>query len=691
MVKKFKFGEPVETKSILEKINTQPESTLPFLSASFCESGTNLTYIMGDSDVVYGLGEANRGINKRGWRYESYCNDDAGHTENKRALYGAHNFVAVDGSEKFAFYLDYPGYVSFDIGSNDSEKIDVYLEDKSFYLYIITGESMLEIMHEFRVLIGQSYIPPYWALGYQQSRWGYRNADDVKEVASSFRKNSIPLDAIYLDIDYMESYKDFTVDDEKFPDFKGFVDELKADNIRLVPIIDAGVKIESDYDVFEEGVEKGYFCKRADGSNFVAGVWPGKTHFPDFCREDVRSWFGAKYKKLIDMGIEGFWNDMNEPAIFYSEEGLAEAFEQYQEITAKPLDVTGFFALLDNFNHLANNHKDYDRFFHELDGKIIPDRKLHNIYGFYMTMAAGQAFEQITDNRILLFSRASYIGMHRYGGIWTGDNQSWWSHILLGIKMMPALSMCGFLYTGTDIGGFGSDTTEDLVLRWLQFGIFTPLMRNHAAFNTAEQEPYRFKRMDAMRNVIELRYALIPHLYTELIASSLESKLLFKPIALEFPHDNRAKTVEDQLFLGDSVMIAPIYEQNARGRYVYLPEEMLLVVFKSFGERRYEVLKKGEHYIEAALEETPLFIRKNRFIPLVKPAESTAELRTDYIELLGFMPTAETASYTLYEDDGFSKDYENPSHYKQITVTKSGGNFTVQSDKKAEFNINIKA
>ncbi len=266
-----------------------------------------------------------------------------------------------------------------------------------------------------------------------------------------------------------------------------------------------------------------------------------------------------------------------------------------------------------------------------------------------------------------MFSRSSYVGMHRYGGIWTGDNKSWWSHILLNLKMMPSLNMCGFLYTGADLGGFGADTTRDLLLRWLALGVFTPLMRNHTAIGTRQQECYQFEKTEDFRHVVGVRYRLIPYLYSEYMKAALSDDLYFKPLAFEYPQDAQASQVEDQLMLGNEIMIAPVYTQNAKGRYVYLPEEMLFVKFMPDGSVFQSELSAGHHYVEIALNEVPLFIRKGKCIPIAKAAQSVAELDTENLELLGYAG----AKYELYEDDGVCKDYENPANRRILEKSKT--------------------
>ena len=322
MIQKYKFGKPFETEAVVRDIPCA--EGMPKYGNINLEKGFRFTYEMQEKDMVYGLGEANRGINKRGFVYISNCTDDPEHTEDKKSLYGAHNFIIVSGEETFGMFVDYPSALTFDIGYTQQNRLDITCEDADLYLYIIEGTSAYDIVKQFRKIIGRSYIPPKFAFGFGQSRWGYKTAEDFREVVRQYRENHIPMDMLYMDIDYMESFKDFTVNKENFPDFKAFVDEMKAQDIHLIPIIDAGVKIEDGYDIYEEGKAKGYFCKQEDGKEFVGAVWPGWTHFPDVLNPEAREWFGSKYEILTSQGIEGFWNDMNEPAIFYSEKGEKE-------------------------------------------------------------------------------------------------------------------------------------------------------------------------------------------------------------------------------------------------------------------------------------------------------------------------------------------------------------------------------
>ena len=676
MVKKCEYGKPFETYAVVNSENiseaAENDKKALFVEAAMemalepyggitwdrPEDGNDMHAMqyrvrMSDGDVVYGLGENVRGINKRGWVYESKCSDDPNHTESKRSLYGAHNFIIIADSDNPAaskgLFIDYPGRVIFDIGYLDKNEIVITVCSGNFTAYVVSpamdgadgsDNHLYSIVRQFRHIIGKSYVPPRWAFGYQQCRWSYMSADEVCGVVDSYRKRNIPIDAVYLDIDYMERYKDFTVNKETFPDFADFVKKMREKHIHLVPIIDAGVKIEDGYDTYEEGRKNGYFCKEADGEDFVAGVWPGRVHFPDVLNEDARRWFGHGYKVLLDAGIDGFWNDMNEPAIFYSEKHLKEVFDKIDDYKGKNLDIQSFFEFKGMVEGVANNLGDYERFYHRAtqpDGEaVVRHDHVHNLYGFNMTRAASESFKELApDKDILMFSRASYIGMHRYGGIWTGDNHAWWSHILLSLKMLPSLNMCGFMYVGSDVGGFNDNTTEELLMRWMGLAVFVPLMRNHAAAGTRYQELYRFTDTDTFKNIVTMRYALIPYLWEAYRKAVEQDTLMYRPLGFEHPEDKVAVATEDQLYVGEDIMICPVYTQNAVGRYVYLPEPMTMVRMKSADEYELEKYEAGHYFVEIPAQEIVFFIRDGHRIPLYKSAEYTEAVFENECEWIG--------------------------------------------------------
>lgn len=671
MIHRYDFGSPIDTGATVRSLPVSG-GTLSYFTVSRRDESLCFSLSLQEDDIIFGLGEANRGINKRGYLYTSWNSDDGLHTESKHALYASHNFLIIFGKGRcFGAFFDDPGLMHFDLGYTKTDEAVITSINGDLSLYIFEEETPGEIAASLRRLTGRSYLAPKWAFGYIQSRWGYKNEKDVRTIVKEHRKRHIPLDGVCMDIDYMDDFMDFTVDPRHFEDLPRFCKEMQDAHAHMIPIIDAGVKQKEGYEVSDEGLQNDYFCTYEDGTPFVGAVWPGRSYFPDFLRSDVRAWFGQKYHRFLDAGVEGFWNDMNEPALFYSENGIKKAFAEAERMKDINVGIHEFFHLREVFAAMSNSLEDYKGFYQSIDGKRIRHDKVHNLYGAFMTRAAGEGMQAHDANRRrLLFSRASYIGAHRYGGVWQGDNHSWWSHILLNLRMLPSLNMCGFLYTGADIGGFNGDTTEDLLLRWLQLGVFTPLMRNHACQGTREQEIYRFSTQEKMRDIVTVRYALIPYLYSEYMKAALTDGCMFRPLAFDYPQDETACRVEDQVMLGGECMIAPVYQQNARGRYVYLPEDMLLVRFRSAQDYDCFPLEAGHHWIDLSLGEMPLFIKKGCVIPLSRGGEWVDAIDAKNLTLLGW--TGADASYMLYDDDGYASGVTLREGLTEITVACSG-------------------
>lgn len=630
MIRQWIYGTPPETFAVVKEVPLG--ESLPHFSL---EEGPRFTCPLGPEDVVYGLGETMRGINKRGHRYISFNYDDPEHLDDMPSMYGSHNFLVVDGEAAFGAFFDTPAKVVFDIDARGDGLLSVQCASPDLRLYIVEGESPLDVVRQFLGVIGRSVLPPLWAFGYGQSRWGYKTEKEIARVARKHREAGIPLDYICMDIDYMDRYRDFSVNRSRFPDLEGFAARQLAEGVHLVPIVDAGIKIQPGDPVYEEGVEKRCFCENREGGDFQAEVWPGMTHFPDFFQERVRTWFGDQYRFYTDQGLEGFWNDMNEPAIFSTE---------YRERDSLPDPERG------DPDQPGRHTADFQDFFHRLDdGRRMRNDQVHNLYGALMTQASGQGLDRLLDRRYLLFSRSSYIGAHRYGGVWTGDNASTWEMLRQNVYHMPSLNMCGFLFSGADTGGFGGDATRELLLRWLAVSVFTPLMRNHAALGTRHQECYRFRKTEDFRTLVTLRYRLLPYLYSEFMKAALRQDMFIQPLAFGYPGDRRARRIEDQLLVGESVMIAPVLEQGAKGRTVYLPEPMTEVRYGAEGFACAEA-GAGERTVAVAQNEVVFYIRPGKLVPVGKPASSTAELDLGDVELLG-----SGTAYEQYIDDGYTK------------------------------------
>ena len=638
MITKLIYGQPFDTEAVSAKVETVGE--LKHFSVKQEKDGLLFRCPLTPEEPVYGLGETTGGLNKRGGRYISFNTDTADHSDLNPSLYASHNLLVLHG-RSFAIFFDTPGRVVFEVDHKRSGEIRVECP-RDVAVYQMEGDSAYGAVRELLKAVGPCYLPPRWAFGYGQSRFGYQCEADFRKVADGYRTARIPLDYICMDIDYMDGYRDFSVDKSRFPDLKAFSREMRDRGIRLVPIVDAGVKVDPGERVYEEGVKEGCFCTNREGGLFKAGVWPGMTHLPDFLNPKTREWFGQQYRFYTDCGIEGFWNDMNEPAIFYTEYTKGP----------KKLDLALNFLFPRLRRNVKERHsiRDYQSFFHNINGTKVRHYEVHNIYGANMIRSGAEGLSKLLDHRYLLFGRSSYIGTGRWGGVWTGDNTSCWEHILLNMRHMASLNMCGILYCGADTGGFMGNCTRELLLRWLAVSAFTPLMRNHSSMGTRDQEAYRFGEPDAFRSIITLRYRLLPYLYSEYMKAALQDDMNIKPLSFEFPEDARVWNIEDQLLVGESIMIAPIVHEGQISRTVYLPESMTMVRYD--GERFIcSACKAGEIRVDVPLSQVVFFIRKGKLLPVGKAVTNTRDVTAEDLRLLG-----DGESYDLYWDDGMTRE-----------------------------------
>ncbi len=679
-MKSYRFGSPFSTGAVAEKpLKFLPKFDYPEFKLIKNAESVILKYRLHNDDMVLGLGEQMGGINKRGRKYITYNTDSPEHTPDKHSLYGSHPFIIIKGRKSQGLFIDYPGEIVFDIGFTDKSILEITIHSHDFDLYHWADKRWQEIVTSYLELTGGVYIPPKWAFGYQQCRWSYPDAASVRDIAAKFRQLGIPCDAIYLDIDYMQDYKVFTVNDERFPDFPDFVIELKDNGFHLIPIIDPGVKIEAEYPVYEEGKKNKFFCTDKDGEDFQAVVWPGFTHFPDFTRDDVRQWWGRQYDEFIELGIEGFWNDMNEPAIFYTDYQKEEITRLLQEAADNDeIDKLNLINLQWQIKNFHNNRLDYQRIYQhpEKDNSICHDQ-IHNLYGAQMSLSfADHVHQHYPEKRFLIFSRSSYSGSQRYAGIWYGDNKSWWQHLELNIKMLVNCNLVGYFYSGGDIGGFGDHCQAELLIRWLQLGVFSPLFRNHSAIHTRQQELWEFdaETLNQSRNIIRLRYALLPWLYSQFLEYASMNIPLIRPLLWDF-EEERCSQIEDQFIYGSSIITAPIYQPNATGRYVYLPQtKWLFWQARTWEERKMSVLPPGDHYLNCSPDRQLLFIRENTLIALQEPEDYVDQRKPDTLIITGLV-TSE-AHLKILVDQGKYLAFSGIS-VLEITVVKKAADYAI--------------
>ena len=675
MTKLYRFGTPFKSGATVKEM--APTTHNHFLGNNLQVESCKISFELrlSDLDIVLGLGEMLGGLNRRGKKYRCYATDDSHHTPEKESLYSSHPFVMIVGAKTTTgIFVDFPGEIIFDIGQSKHDLLKIEISSASADIYWIEGRRPRAVVAEFLSLVGKPWAPPRWAFGYQQSRWSYPTADKIREIVDSFAKYDLPLDTISMDIDYMDNFKVFTISAANFPHFSSFVAEMRERGIKLIPILDPGVKIESGYSIYEEGIEQGHFCQDSAGRPFPVAVWPGLTHLPDFFNESVRNWWGKKVAELVRMGVAGFWTDMNEPAIFFSKQGVERGLNLVENFSKKYFhnnnySFDDYFAARSALSSASNASEDFKSFYHVTGQGIVNHHEVHNLFGSQMVAAIASGFAQATpDRRHYILSRSSYIGMHRQAALWTGDNASWWEHLALNLKMLMSLNMCGFFFVGADIGGFNANASPELFVRWMQLAIISPLFRNHSSIGTRNQEPWEFgdKILKIVRQILKLRYALIPYLYSEYMKARENSIPFLRPLIFDYERDTIAQRVEDQVLIGESLMMAPVISANATGRFVYLPQHRWL---RWHGEKKKcQVLLPGTHYLPASLKETLFFIKENSCIALTSSLKNLDNYRPTVITVVGFVVS--DAIFSLYEDDGVSNSVDHSIIKVQIVRKK---------------------
>lgn len=681
----YRWGKPFPTGAIVATTSQPGHPTANQLAGAFTAETTSEGVILRrplmPHEVVLGLGQCVGSPNRRGRRFCTHNTDHAPILPDRESLYGSHPFLIILGDTALGVFIDYPGDITFDVGFSCTCTLEISVSSKHVDVHMISAPDLNSCVGEFLRLVGKPWIPPKWAFGYQQSRWSYPTAKDISAVASRFRTNGVPCDAISLDLDYMDGFKVFTVSDQRFPDFESWIDTLAKQGFRIIPIIDPGVKIEPGYQVYESGIAAGAFCEQPDGTPFVGAVWPGLVHFPDFLNPDGMQWWANHYANLADKGVGGFWNDMNEPAIFFEPNKLTASVESATKKFATQDGMT-FLQGIEEIGDIINRPEDLRNMLHKTtDGERIPHLQVHNLYGFAMAKASVAGLQQARPKkRHYLISRSSYIGQHRICGVWTGDNSSWWEHLSDHLQMLISLGLCGFFYSGADVGGFLGSCSGEMLTRWTQLGIFSPLCRNHSALGTPQQEPWAFceTTLNTVRCAIRFRYALLPYTYSEFMRGISNGTPLVRHVASAFNTD-RTRRIDDAFLYGDSLLVCPILRPNSRGRMVHLPATpWALWRASDWSTRSFEILPPGDHFVTVGDNEIPLFIRENSLVVLTQPQEWIGQRVLDEITVIGFV--SHHATFLLYDDDG--ENLQCHPEWARITVEINAQQIT-----RADFEI----
>ncbi len=584
------------------------------------------------SEHFYGLGDKTGFLDKRQYDYEMWNTDNPDpQVDNFKALYKSIPFfMALTDSHVYGIFMDNTWKSYFDMGRESEEYYWFGAKGGNLDYYYIAGDSLARVLQNYTYLTGTCPLPQRWTLGYHQSRWGYMTREDVEEVARGMRENDIPCDVLHFDIDYMQDYKVFTWNRGRYDgDPEGYLKSLAERGFKAVTINDPGVKKQEGYEVYNEGVEKGYFAKTPEGEVYINAVWPGDAAFPDFGSPAVRKWWGEKQKFLLDTGVRGIWNDMNEPASFHG-----------------PLPETVVFS-------------DEDR-------KTIHG-EMHNVYGHLMAKATYEGLKALDGRRPFVITRACYAGSQKYTTAWTGDNHSIWSHIQMLIPQLCNLGLSGMPFVGTDVGGFGSDTTPELLARWVEAGCFSPLFRNHSALGTRPQEPWQFGEevLDIYRKYVKLRYSWIPYFYDLFYEEERTGAPLMRPLVFHYEKDENARVCNDEFLLGDRILAAPVVNQGAVRRMVYLPEGKWYDYWT-----REEYTGPVSFVAEAPLDTCPVYVKAGSVIPTMEPRSYVEEKPLDTL-ILDVYPGK--GSWDHYLDNGEDFAYrEGKYHHYRFTVEEDG-------------------
>ncbi|MEM9919072.1 MAG: glycoside hydrolase family 31 protein [Bacteroidota bacterium] len=617
----------------------------------------------------FGLGDKSCRLNLQGKEFENWNTDSFAYGKDTDPLYRAIPFYyGLENGKGYGIFLDNTYKTLFDFGKEEPDTIKFSTEGGELNYYFIYGPELVDVSSQYHQLCGRPELPPMWAFGFHQCRWSYFPEERVMEVAEEFRKRQIPCDAIYLDIDYMDGYRCFTWNHNYFPRPKKMIRALKEKGFQTVVMIDPGIKIDPEYEVYKDGLEKDVFCRRSNGEMMNGPVWPPDCAWPDFTDPAVRNWWGPLYKELyVDQDISGFWNDMNEPAVFGV---LHKTFP-------------------DQVNHFC-------------DGYPGDHRKAHNIYGMNMSQATYDGLKKLKPTtRPFVLTRATYAGGQRYAAVWTGDNIASWEHLKIANRQCQRLSISGFSFVGTDIGGFFGSPDGELMVRWLQMGIFHPFYRVHSignntdgststdeeavakemADNRLDQEPwvYGAEYTDMARVAIEWRYRLLPYIYTAFRQHLIDGVPILQPLSMYDQHDPMCLSRENEFIFGGQLLVAPIIEEGRRRQKAYLPAGKW---YHFSSSKAYKGQRKAK--VEAPLDDIPVFVKAGTILPLYPVRQNTQEA-VEQLQLFIYFEEGNFRSQ-LYEDAGDGYDYLKKQYSLQVfDLHGQGDSLNIRRSREGKF------
>jgi alpha-glucosidase len=596
------------------------------------------------SERFVGLGAKTGGIDQRNKTFTNWNSDAFGYGYETDPLYTSVPFfmgILPEIEKSYGIFMDNTYLSRFNFGASSDRFSYFQAENGEMDYYFIHDDSPAKVLEAYTHLTGRISMPPLWSLGYQQCRYSYYPDTEVKQVAQTFRSKDIPADVLYLDIHYMERYKVFTWDKERFPDPATLSKELAEMGFHLVLILDPGVKVEEGYEAYQDGIDKDVFVKYPDGTLYQGEVWPSWSHFPDFTNPRVRDWWGEKYKALTDIGIQGFWNDMNEPAVW------------------------------------GKHFPDMIEF--DFDGQKATHKKAHNVYGMQMARSTFENTKKLLGNqRPFVLTRAGFAGVQRYAAVWTGDNVSEDGLMLSDVRILNSMGLSGLAFSGYDVGGFVGEADASLFKRWISIGAFAPFYRGHTMINSRDTEPWSFgeEGEDIARNYIKLRYRLLPYIYSLFYEATQTGMPVQRSLVFDYAYDHQIYQgdFQNEYFFGPSVLVCAVSIQHPIQK-VYLPEGEW---FDLFNDQKHQGSQIA--MIETPLDKLPLFIKAGQMLLMQSPINHTKEKPIDVLELHVYLG-GEGSTFAYYEDDGSSYDFQKGAYYKR-NICYDSANKTIHFEAK---------
>lgn len=596
-----------------------------------------MSRVIQSREHYYGLGDVPGHKNLRGQRRQLWGSDVYGYDAETDPLYkNIPFFIGLHHGSAYGIFFDNTFRSTYDFGKERPSVSSFWAQGGEMDFYFMHGPGVPEVVDRYANLTGKPELPPLWALGFHQCKWSYKSEPEVLKIAEGFKSRSIPCDAIYVDIDYMDGFRCFTWNrnEENYPNPNRMTDKLAKDGIKTVAIIDPGIKIDPEYEVYQSGKKKEVFCKRMDGPLMTGNVWPGPCHFPDFTHPDAREWWAELFPPFMqESGLAGIWTDMNEPAVFNEDKTF-------------PRDVR-----------------------HDYDGHPCSHRKAHNVYGMQMSRATQEGVRRaLPDKRPFVITRSAYAGTQRFSSAWTGDIQSTWEHLKIGNAQCQRLALSGYSFVGTDIGGFSGRSDGELFVRWLQMGVFHPFCRVHSSGDENEQEPWSFGEpyTAIAKKFIELRYRILPYLYTLFEEHTRSGAPMLRSLIYLDDQDPECHNRMDEFALGPDLLTCPVSKPDVEGRWLYPPSG----VWYDFWTNE-EVQGGEERWVDVPLDMTPLFVRGGSILPLAPVRMNSAEALT-HMELHAYLDDG-SGEGSLYEDagDGFGESVRKNFTLKDKVLTQT--------------------